>query len=167
MHDLQLLNDHQLSNIFDTLLNDLTIHIQQHTQRRIELVLYENTKLKLEFFKKLGVDSSNQWILYDEQMEQFFKFLSGNITDANILTERQSLEAEEMQRREEWLSKSDRELKLLQIDSESPGLLSYKQQDVDALSMGIEAIEEASRDYATLLEKLRVLIGRTNECKFN
>jgi len=100
------------------------------------------------------VDSSNQWILYDEQMEQFFKFLSGNITDANILTERQSLEAEEMQRREEWLSKSDRELKLLQIDSESPGLLSYKQQDVDALSMGIEAIEEASRDYATLLEDM-------------
>jgi len=48
MHDLQLLNDHQLSNIFDTLLNDLTIHIQQHTQRRIELVLYENTKLKLD-----------------------------------------------------------------------------------------------------------------------
>jgi len=48
MHDLQLLNDYQLSNTHDTLLNDLTIHIQQHTQRRIELVLYENTKLKLE-----------------------------------------------------------------------------------------------------------------------
>ncbi|XP_016947105.1 augmin complex subunit dgt3 [Drosophila biarmipes] len=107
-----------------------------------------------EFFKKLGVDSSNQWILYDEQMEQFFKFLSGNITDANILTERQSLEADEMQQREEWLEKSDRELKLLQIDSESPGLLSYKQQDVDALSMSIEAIEEASKDYATLLEDM-------------
>lgn len=107
-----------------------------------------------EFFKKLGVDSSNQWILYDEQMEMFFKFLSGNITDANILTERQVLEREEMQRRGEWLSASDRELKLLQIEAESPGLLNYKQQDVDALTMSIEAIEDASRDYATLLEDM-------------
>lgn len=107
-----------------------------------------------EFFKKLGVDSSNQWILYDEQMEMFFKFLSGNITDANILTERQVLEREEMQRRGEWLSASDRELKLLQIEGESPGLLNYKQQDVDALTMSIEAIEDASRDYATLLEDM-------------
>lgn len=107
-----------------------------------------------EFFKKLGVDSSNQWILYDEQMEMFFKFLSGNITDANILTERQVLEREEMQRRGEWLSVSDRELKLLQIEAESPGLLNYKQQDVDALTMSIEAIEDASRDYATLLEDM-------------
>ncbi|EDX07991.1 augmin complex subunit dgt3 [Drosophila simulans] len=107
-----------------------------------------------EFFKKLGVDSSNQWILYDEQMEMFFKFLSGNITDANILTERQVLEREEMQRRGEWLGASDRELKLLQIEAESPGLLNYKQQDVDALTISIEAIEDASRDYATLLEDM-------------
>lgn len=48
MHELQLLNEHQLSNVHDTLMNDLTIHVQQHTQRRIELVLYENTKLKLD-----------------------------------------------------------------------------------------------------------------------
>uniref|UniRef100_A0A6P4FKB8 Uncharacterized protein LOC108052417 n=1 Tax=Drosophila rhopaloa TaxID=1041015 RepID=A0A6P4FKB8_DRORH len=107
-----------------------------------------------EFFKKLGVDSSNQWILYDEQMEKFFKFLSGNISDANILTERQVLEREEMLRRGEWLRESDRELKLAQIESESPGLLNYKQQDVDDLNMGIEATEEASRDYATLLEDM-------------
>ncbi|XP_017051755.1 augmin complex subunit dgt3 [Drosophila ficusphila] len=107
-----------------------------------------------EFFKKLGVDSSNQWILYDEQMEKFFKFLSGNITDANILTERQVLEREEMQRRDEWLTRSDRELKLLQIELESPGLLNYKQQDVDALNMGIDGIEEASREYAVLLEDM-------------
>ncbi|EDV55383.1 augmin complex subunit dgt3 [Drosophila erecta] len=107
-----------------------------------------------EFFKKLGVDRSNQWILYDEQMEKFFKFLSGNITDANILTERQVLEREEMQRRDEWLGAQDRELKLLQIEAESPGLLNYKQQDVDALTMSIQAIEDASRDYATLLEDM-------------
>lgn len=47
MHDMQLHNENQLS-IHDTLFSDLTNHIQQHTQRRIELVLYENTKLKLD-----------------------------------------------------------------------------------------------------------------------
>ncbi|XP_017072602.2 augmin complex subunit dgt3 [Drosophila eugracilis] len=87
-------------------------------------------------------------------MEKFFKFLSGNITDANILTERQVLEREEMQLRDEWLNESERELKLLQIESESPGLLHYKQPDVDALNMGIEATEEALGDYATLLEDM-------------
>ncbi|XP_030387257.1 augmin complex subunit dgt3 [Scaptodrosophila lebanonensis] len=47
-HELQLLNEHHLKNAHDTLLNALTIHVQQHTQQRIELVLYENTKQKLE-----------------------------------------------------------------------------------------------------------------------
>ncbi|XP_017002061.2 augmin complex subunit dgt3 [Drosophila takahashii] len=109
-----------------------------------------------ELFKKLGVDSSNQWILYDEGMEKFFSFLSENITDANILTEQQVLEREEMQRRDEWLSESDRQSKLLQIESESPGLLTHKQHDVDALTMSIEATEEATRDYATLLEEMMI-----------
>ncbi|KAH8279319.1 hypothetical protein KR026_006571, partial [Drosophila bipectinata] len=107
-----------------------------------------------ELFKKLGVDSSNQWILYDEQMEKFFKFLSQNVTDANILTESEVLEREEMRRRNEWLDESDREMKLLQIESESPGLLKVNRQDVSALTMEIASIEEASRDYALLLEDM-------------
>ncbi|KAH8254788.1 hypothetical protein KR032_012202, partial [Drosophila birchii] len=107
-----------------------------------------------EFFKKLGVDSSNQWILYDEQMEKFFKYLSENITDVNILTEREALERAEMQQRGEWLDAANREQKLMQIESESPGLLNYSQQDVDALTSEIEAVEEASREYATLLEDM-------------
>ncbi|KAH8358319.1 hypothetical protein KR084_012556, partial [Drosophila pseudotakahashii] len=115
-----------------------------------------NPNQNSELFKKLGVDSSNQWILYDDQMEKFFRFLSENITDANILTEQQVLEREEMCRRGEWLSESDRQLKLLQIESENPGLLSHTQQDVDALTMSIEATEEASREYATLLEEMRI-----------
>ncbi|EDV35956.1 uncharacterized protein Dana_GF12731 [Drosophila ananassae] len=107
-----------------------------------------------ELFKKLGVDSSNQWILYDEQLEKFFKFLSQDVTDANILTESQVLEREEMRRRNEWLEESDRELKLLQIESESPGLLKFNRQDVSGLTMEIASIEEASRDYALLLEDM-------------
>lgn len=107
-----------------------------------------------ELFKKLGVDSSNQWILYDEQLEKFFKFLSQDVTDANILTESQVLEREEMRRRNEWLDESDRELKLLQIESESPGLLKFNRQDVSALTMEIASIEEASKDYALLLEDM-------------
>ncbi|KAI8036846.1 augmin complex subunit dgt3 [Drosophila gunungcola] len=110
--------------------------------------------LSNSLFKKLGVDHSNQWILYDEPMEKFFKFLSENISDENILTERQVLERKEMQQRDEWLGESERELKLAQIESESPGLLVFTQQDVDALSMGIETIKEASRDYAALLEDM-------------
>ncbi|KAH8331483.1 hypothetical protein KR074_004091, partial [Drosophila pseudoananassae] len=107
-----------------------------------------------ELFKKLGVDSSNQWILYDEQLEKFFKFLSQDVTDANILTESQVLEREEMRRRNEWLDESERELKLLQIESESPGLLKFNRQDVSALTMEIASMEEATRDYALLLEDM-------------
>ncbi|KAH8290521.1 hypothetical protein KR054_003746 [Drosophila jambulina] len=107
-----------------------------------------------EFFKKLGVDSSNQWILYDEQMEKFFKYLSENITDVNILTEREVFERAEMQQRGEWLDAFHREQRLLQIESESPGLLNYSQQDIDALTSEIEATEEASREYAMLLEDM-------------
>lgn len=47
-HDLQILNENHLKNTHGTLLNALTLHVQQHTQQRIELVLYENTKQKLE-----------------------------------------------------------------------------------------------------------------------
>ncbi|KAM8718732.1 hypothetical protein ACLKA7_001445 [Drosophila subpalustris] len=47
-HDLQILNENHLKNTYGTLLNALTLHVQQHIQQRIELVLYENTKQKLE-----------------------------------------------------------------------------------------------------------------------
>ncbi|KAH8280387.1 hypothetical protein KR018_005239, partial [Drosophila ironensis] len=108
-----------------------------------------------ELFRKLGVDSSNQWILYDEQLEGFFRFLSQDITEANILTEQQALEREEMLHRPgEWLSGPERQLRLLQIDSENPGLLKNTAQDVAALTAQIAATEEAVRDYSILLEEM-------------
>ncbi|XP_011181567.2 augmin complex subunit dgt3 [Zeugodacus cucurbitae] len=46
--ELEMMNEHHLKIAYDTLLNDLTLQIRQHTQQRMELILYENTKLKLE-----------------------------------------------------------------------------------------------------------------------
>ena len=46
--ELEMMNEHHLKIAYETLLNDLTLHVQQHTQQRMELILYENTKLKLE-----------------------------------------------------------------------------------------------------------------------
>ncbi|XP_054738284.1 augmin complex subunit dgt3 [Anastrepha obliqua] len=46
--ELEMMNEHLLKITYETLLNDLTLHVQQHTQQRMELILYENTKLKLE-----------------------------------------------------------------------------------------------------------------------
>lgn len=105
--------------------------------------------------KKLGVDSSNQWIVYDEQFEKFFNFLSENVTDSNILTARELLERDEMMQRGEWLQESERILKLQQIESENPGLLKYTNQDVDALAAEVEVIEEATNDYSTLIDEMQ------------
>ncbi|XP_036331212.1 augmin complex subunit dgt3 [Rhagoletis pomonella] len=46
--ELEMMNDHHLKIANETLLNDLTLHVRHHTQQRMELILYENTKLKLE-----------------------------------------------------------------------------------------------------------------------
>lgn len=46
--ELEMMNEHHLKIAYETLLNDLTLHVRQHTQQRMELILYENTKLKLE-----------------------------------------------------------------------------------------------------------------------
>lgn len=105
--------------------------------------------------KKLGIDSSNQWIIYDEQFEKFFNFLSENITDSNILTEQEVLESEEMQQRGTWLNESARILKLQQIESENPGLLKYTTHDVDALALEVEAIKEATKDYFILIDEMQ------------
>lgn len=105
--------------------------------------------------KKLGIDSSNQWIIYDEQFEKFFNFLSENITDSNILTEREVLESEEMKQRGAWLKESERVLKLQQIESENPGLLKYTAHDVDALALEVEAIKEATKDYCILIDEMQ------------
>ncbi|XP_034118544.1 augmin complex subunit dgt3 [Drosophila albomicans] len=105
-----------------------------------------------EMLKKLGFNNSNQWIIYDEQFEKFFSFLSENITDRNILTEQECLEASEMQQRGDWLHpEEERQLKLQQLESENPGLLKYGAADVEALVAEIAVIEEASNDYSALL----------------
>ncbi|ALC48317.1 dgt3 [Drosophila busckii] len=104
--------------------------------------------------KKLGFDSSMQWIFYDEQFEKFFNFLADNITDANILTEQEMLECSEMIQRDEWLSESERHLKLQQIESENPGLLKAKMEHVDALIDEIAVAKEATTAYAELIEDM-------------
>ncbi|TDG44039.1 hypothetical protein AWZ03_009528 [Drosophila navojoa] len=108
-----------------------------------------------EMLKKLGIDSSNQWIIYDEQFEKFFNFLSENITDSNILTEQELLESEEMKLRGAWLKESERVLRLQQIESENPGLLKYTAHDVDALAREVEAIKEATKDYCILIDEMQ------------
>lgn len=105
--------------------------------------------------KKLGIDSSNQWIIYDEQFEKFFNFLSENITDSNILTEQEVLESEEMKQRGAWLKETERVLKLQQIESENPGLLKYTAYDVDTLALEVEAIKEATKDYYILIDEMQ------------
>ncbi|XP_017146098.1 augmin complex subunit dgt3 [Drosophila miranda] len=107
-----------------------------------------------DLFKKLGIDSSNQWLLYDEKLEKFFKHLSVSITDSNILTEREVLERDEMQHRANCLTGSELQLKQQEIEAENPGLLTHTQQDVDALSAVGAAIQEASADYASLIENM-------------
>ncbi|KAH8387532.1 hypothetical protein KR093_007690, partial [Drosophila rubida] len=109
-----------------------------------------------EMLKKLGFDNSNQWIIYDEQFQKFFCFLSENITDRNILTEQECLERSEMQRRGDWLhAPAERQLKLQQTESENPGLLKYTSSDVDALLAEIAVIEQATSDYSALLGNMQ------------
>lgn len=47
-HELQLLNNNNLKDAHETLLNALVMHVQQHTQQHMELVLYDNTKQQYE-----------------------------------------------------------------------------------------------------------------------
>jgi len=47
-HDLQILNENHFKNTNETLLSTLTLLVHQHTQQRIELVLYENSTQKLK-----------------------------------------------------------------------------------------------------------------------
>ncbi|SPP74839.1 augmin complex subunit dgt3 [Drosophila guanche] len=107
-----------------------------------------------DLFKKLGIDSSNQWLLYDEKLEKFFKYLSVSITDDNILTELEALERDEMQQGAMWLKGSELQMKQQEIEAENPGLLTHTQQDVDALTAMSAAIEEATTDYARLIENM-------------
>ncbi|XP_022221650.2 augmin complex subunit dgt3 [Drosophila obscura] len=107
-----------------------------------------------DLFKKLGIDSSNQWLLYDEKLEKFFKYLSVSITDANILTEQEFLQRDEMQQRSEWLRGSELAMKQQEIEAENPGLLTHTEQDVNALTAVGAAIQEATTDYAALIENM-------------
>lgn len=102
--------------------------------------------------KKLGIDSSDQWIIYNENFEKFFNFLSENISDANILTEREVLESNVLKQRGEWLEEDARKLKLQQIESENPGLLNYTAEDVDAITSEIATIKQATTEYSELVE---------------
>lgn len=105
--------------------------------------------------KKLGVDRSNQWIIYDEQFEMFFAFLSDNITDANILTEREAWESEQLKDRGEWLPESERMLKMNKLKSENSGLNKYTNQDVKALAEELKSIKETTKDYSILCEQMQ------------
>lgn len=46
--DLKLLNENHVGNVSECLLNLLTMYVHGHVEQRIEMVVYENTKQKLE-----------------------------------------------------------------------------------------------------------------------
>ncbi|KAH8300917.1 hypothetical protein KR044_004471 [Drosophila immigrans] len=110
----------------------------------------------LEMLKKLGFDNSNTWMMYDEQFEKFFSFLSENITEHNIVSERELLERNEMQESGQWLhDPAERQLRLQQIESENPGLLKFASADMEALLAEIAETEEASSDYRALVADMQ------------
>lgn len=73
-HDLKLFNENHLKNVSDALLNGLTLHVHGHVQQRIELVLYENTKLKLE-----------RALQRRENDKQLKKIISDAVTNAELI----------------------------------------------------------------------------------
>ncbi|EDW00518.1 augmin complex subunit dgt3 [Drosophila grimshawi] len=108
-----------------------------------------------EMLKKLGIDSANQWIIYDERFEKFFQFLFKNISDSNILTDHELLARDEMMQHGEWLNETERQLKLQQIEAEWPGLLEHTDEDLEALSAEIEQLQQATNDYNVLIDEMK------------
>ncbi|XP_037953450.1 augmin complex subunit dgt3-like isoform X2 [Teleopsis dalmanni] len=70
--EFEQLNTHNLKN--ETLLNDLAMHVQQHSRQQIELILYENTKNKLERASKRLEDN-----------KQLGKIISDTILNAELI----------------------------------------------------------------------------------
>ncbi|XP_055919757.1 augmin complex subunit dgt3 [Eupeodes corollae] len=104
-----------------------------------------------EIFKKLGFDSTNQWMFYDERFQAFFSHFAENITDENILTEHELLEHNEMQQRNEILPPHERKAQIDHLQEEYPGLMQYKDSCIDKVTNEIEALEETEALYSDMI----------------
>ncbi|XP_075168643.1 dim gamma-tubulin 3 isoform X2 [Haematobia irritans] len=110
----------------------------------------------MEILKKLGFDSSNQWIFYDERFHKFFDFFANNITDANILMETEVLDHEEYIKRNQYLDAKERKHRLDELEREYSGLLSPNTVDkIDSLQQEYEIMEKSYNEYNELVEDMR------------
>ncbi|XP_067632452.1 augmin complex subunit dgt3 [Eurosta solidaginis] len=113
-------------------------------------------------FKKLGFDSANQWILYDDRFQKFFNFFTDKITDANILSENEVLEYEEMEIRNELLEVAERTEKLAELENVYPGLRNYTEYEVKNLAEELQLLEHTEDSLSTLVEDMRCTKSKIN-----
>lgn len=81
--------------------------------------------LNSKVLKKLGLDDKNQWILYDDKARAFFEYLSENLDEGNILTQKELEQFEDLKATGKYLELGealDEELKAL--ESHFPGILA-------------------------------------------
>lgn len=103
-----------------------------------------------EIFKKLGFDSTNQWMFYDERFQIFFSHFAENINDENILTEHEVLEHNEMQQKNEILPANERKNELNNLQDEYPGLLELNDSCIEKITNEIKNLEETEALYSDL-----------------
>lgn len=126
--DLKLLNKNHLGDVSDTL---LTLYVHGHVEQRIELVLYENTKQKLE-----------RALQRCENTKQLNKIISDALTNSDLIWIAIQLDLEKQK------NYADNSLRLL-----NPSLASQMRvQSMDSLNASYKGIcTQFVQEISTLL----------------
>lgn len=86
--DLEMINNHHFNSTYKTLINDLQMHLEQRAQQQMELILYENTKEKLNrAYKRL------------DNVKMLTKTVSDALTNAELIWITTQLDLEKVRNR--------------------------------------------------------------------
>ncbi|XP_055381278.1 augmin complex subunit dgt3 [Condylostylus longicornis] len=116
-----------------------------------------------DIFKKIGLDESNQWVVYDESYQIFFSWFTASVKNNNTLTELEILEMNDLRKDGEYIQGSELDNKMSELVKSYPNILNY--EDVDALNFKIELqskkeIYDMFYDLSQDIEKTKCALNR-------
>uniref|UniRef100_T1GU55 HAUS augmin-like complex subunit 3 N-terminal domain-containing protein n=1 Tax=Megaselia scalaris TaxID=36166 RepID=T1GU55_MEGSC len=103
---------------------------------------------KLNLFETLGFDDSC-WMLYDENLQNFFNFLENNVTKENILTDEEiQISADWKSRNAPMLSEEECNEKLKEYSKKFEGVANENiDREIEAVELEILDLEQIKNSY--------------------
>lgn len=110
--------------------------------------------LESKVLKDLGMDEASQWMLYDDNLKEFFEHLA-NLDEDNILTDEELKQYKELKAAGLYVEGEELEEKLKEVELRFPGILTITGEEVEEMERELAFLEADCNEREERIERMK------------